>query len=117
MSNKNSQQIGSSGENLAAAHLEQMGYEIVERNYRYSRSEIDIIALKQNELLIFVEVKKRTNLAFGEPETFVSNDQKQRIMAAAESYIFAINWKKDIRFDIISIDQEDQLLHIKDAFY
>lgn len=107
---------GTKGEDLAVAHLERLGYEIVERNYRYSYGEIDIIGILNNELLVFFEVKSRRGNAYGEPETFVSRKQEKMIIKAAENYIFAINWLKDVRFDIISITGSE-VLHIEDAFY
>lgn len=113
MDNKNK---GKYGEDLAVSYLKKKGFEILERNYRHRRGEIDIIALEANNLLVFIEVKLRKDVGFGQPETFVSNAQKRMVVDTAEEYIFAINWQKDIRFDIIAIHQE-QLEHIKDAFY
>ncbi|MFY0598267.1 MAG: YraN family protein [Cyclobacteriaceae bacterium] len=107
---------GKYGEDLAVSFLEEKGFEILERNHRYKKGEIDIIALLQNELLVFFEVKNRKSNSHGEPESFVSNQQKRLIISGAESYIFDINWQKDIRFDIITITG-NELVHIEDAFY
>jgi putative endonuclease len=107
---------GKQGEAMAQRYLESLGYEILEENYRHGRGEIDLIALK-TPVLVFIEVKYRSNEAFGDPEDFVSDQQEKQIMAAAEEYIYAINWQKDIRFDIISIDRENRIRHIVDAFY
>lgn len=117
MAKTNNQHAGEIGENIAGKYLESQGYEILERNFRHKRTEIDIIALWKNELLVLVEVKKRGSSTHGEPETFVSEQQKERILSAAEAYIFGINWKKDIRFDIISIDADGKANHFIDAFY
>ena len=108
---------GNKGEAIAINHLETHGYEVLEQNYRHGRSEIDIISLKNNSILVFVEVKLRTNSAFGTPETFVSANQQQKIKEAADEYIHAINWQKNIRFDIISIDDQGKLEWFEDAFY
>ena len=94
---------GKYGEDLAVSYLRKKGFEIVERNYRFRKGEIDLITLLNNEVLVFVEVKLRKGDAYGDPETFVSRKQERLIIQAAEDYIFAINWQKDIRFDIISI--------------
>lgn len=110
------QHTGLSGENMAVAFLEKKGFEIVERNYRHGRGEVDIIGILDNELLVFFEVKVRKTNSYGEPETFVSTNQQNLIFQAADDYIIAINWHKDIRFDIISISG-DELYHIEDAFY
>lgn len=107
---------GKYGEDLAVSFLEEKGFEIIERNYRYKRGEIDIIAMFENVLLVFIEVKIRKNDDFGSPETFVSNKQQRLIISGAEDYVYAINWHKDIRFDIITITN-DQIEHIEDAFY
>lgn len=113
------QTIGTKGENLAAAYLASNGYHILARNYRFKKSEVDIICQK-DRLLIFVEVKTRTSRSFGEPESFVSTAQQAAIIRAAEEYIMEVKWSDDIRFDIIAIvstKYEDEVFHLKDAFY
>ena len=107
---------GKQGEERAKAHYMKLGYEILEENYRYKRAEIDFIALQKEELLIFVEVKARSRKDFGDAETFVSHEQQERIKEAAEDYIFGIDWKKDIRFDIVCVDAENELEIFEDAF-
>ncbi len=61
-----SQTTGVNGELIAKSYLEKNGYLILERNWRYKKYEIDIIAQKPN-LIVFVEVKTRKNDTFGEP--------------------------------------------------
>ena len=95
--------VGKTGENNAVKYLLDNDFIILERNYRYKRCEIDIIAQKDN-CIHFIEVKKRKNNLFGYPEDFVSKNQKERIKIAAEEYIYNINWDKKILFDIISIE-------------
>lgn len=107
---------GIEGEAIAKRYYENMGCEILETNYRFHRSEIDLIALHEEELLIFVEVKNRSRTDFGEAETFVSKLQQERIKAAAEDYIFGINWKKDVRFDIACINVKGHIEVFEDAF-
>ena len=107
---------GKYGEDLAVSYLESRYYEIIERNYRYGRGEIDLIGIYQNQLLVFFEIKLRGNNEFGEPETFVTRNQEKLIMEAAEQYLLDINWHKDIRFDIIAISGE-QIEHFQDAFH
>ena len=107
---------GKYGEDLAVSYLRKKGFEIMERNYRFRKGEIDLISLLNNEVLVFIEVKLRKGDAYGDPETFVSRKQERLIIQAAEDYIFAINWQKDIRFDIISITGS-KVEHIEDAFY
>lgn len=113
------QTIGRKGENLAAEYLERLGYQILEKNYRFKKSEIDLICQKGG-LLVFVEVKTRSTRTFGEPETFVSDNQKAAIIRAAEQYMLDANWSGDLRFDIVAIvsnKSEEEIVHLKDAFY
>ena len=115
--NKN-KELGIEGEQLAKDYLKKNGWLILEMNYRYRRSEIDLIASK-NDLLIFVEVKARSTTAFGLPEQFVDDKKAENIMKAADHYILEKDWKGNIRFDIISIIKKEsiELEHIEDAFY
>ena len=111
-------ELGLEGEQQAAEYLNNQGFRILEQNYRYSRSEIDIIASK-NDLLVFVEVKVRTNTNYGLPENFVDDKKAVNIIKGADRYINEINWKGNIRFDIISIvkNGDTELQHFEDAFY
>ncbi|MCL2670172.1 MAG: YraN family protein, partial [Syntrophaceae bacterium] len=59
-------QTGQQGEAVAAAHLGEQGYRIIDRNYRCRFGEIDLIAL-EGETLVFIEVKCRRSDAFGPP--------------------------------------------------
>ena len=108
-------ETGKRGERLAAAYLEEKGYEILERNFRYGRAELDLIA-KMDNLLVFVEVKMRTDTAFGEPEQAVSEKKRTLLRKAAEHYIFETDWQHDIRFDIIAItgSQTPEIVHFED---
>ncbi|GAB2520594.1 YraN family protein [Spirosoma aerophilum] len=111
-------ETGKQGEAEAARYLQEKGYEVIARNYRYQHAEIDLVA-KKGKLLIFAEVKTRTNLSFGNPEEFVSYAKAKLVMKAAEHYIFANDWFHDIRFDIVAVTlagNELRIKHIEDAF-
>lgn len=113
------QKIGKKGEDLAVAFLKEKGYQILDRNYRYKRFEIDIIA-RYNGTLVFTEVKTRTSTSFGHPEEFVSEKQQRQITEAADEYIFNLKWEHNIRYDIIAIllQKDDmELKHFEDSFY
>ena len=114
----NTRNTGREGEDLATQFLQEKGYVIKERNYRHKRCEIDIIAMKDQKL-VFVEVKSRGSNTFGYPESFVDEKQAERIMEAADEYIYQCGWQKGVRFDIISIEtgKEPEITHFKDAFY
>jgi putative endonuclease len=110
---------GNDGEQLAADFLVQKGFEIVERNYRYKQSEIDLI-VKKDRWLIFVEVKTRSSAAFGYPEEFVDYAKVKSILRGAEEYMFKIDWPYNVRFDIVSVlmrNDQTEIVHIEDAFY
>ncbi|MCS6822550.1 MAG: YraN family protein [Microscillaceae bacterium] len=112
------QELGQEGERLATLFLQNNGYQILAKNFQYQRAEIDLIALK-NELLIFIEVRLRTSTNFGFPEQTISPKKIQAIRKAAEQYIIATNWHKDIRFDVIAIHYENQqpiITHLQDVF-
>lgn len=108
---------GLEGERRACVFLEEKGYEIVATNYRYKKSEIDIIARK-GQLLVFVEVKARRYSSFGFPEEAVDEKKARKVIEGADQYIFEKKWEKNIRFDIIAIDHSaGEILHLEDAFY
>ncbi len=109
---------GKKGENIAKEFLLKKGIEIIEENYQYRKGEIDLIGLIENKTLLFVEVKMRSGNSFGYPEEFVSDYQRRLIIETADHYIHKINWLKDIRFDIVAIEENPFCInHFEDAFY
>lgn len=112
--------IGTQGEKEARDYLLDKGYEILERNWRSGKAEIDIIA-RQNDVLIFIEVKTRTNTSFGQPEDFVDSKKVKFLTSAAGDYMREINYDWEVRFDIISIVIKSRkttiIRHIEDAFF
>lgn len=115
------QTLGKKGEAIAERHLIQLGWTILEHNWRYKRAEIDLIAKNTEGILIFIEVKTRSADYFGAPEEFVTAAQQARLIDAANRYMEAIDYDWEIRFDIISIvcpsNSSHQLKHLKDAFW
>jgi putative endonuclease len=113
-------ETGKKAEALAAKYLEEKGYEIVFRNYRYGRAEVDLI-VKKDIFLVFVEVKSLTNTKFGNPEISVNKNKVRLVTKAADNFVFHTNWQQQIRFDIISIifksETEFEITHFEDAFY
>lgn len=110
--------IGDKGEDNAINFLLANGYEVLQKNYRYGRGEVDIIAQK-DAVMVFIEVKTRKNARFGYPETFLSEPQQDRIHLAAEEFVLQKEWQGAIRFDIIAIlwdENEPTLDHFEDAF-
>ncbi|MGC1378127.1 MAG: YraN family protein [Anaerolineales bacterium] len=79
------QKIGRWGEEMAAAYLQERGYEIVEKNARTPCGEIDLVA-RRDGLTVFVEVKTRTSRRFGLPEEAITPRKQAHMLAAAEHY-------------------------------
>ncbi len=116
--NRVSVSIGRKAEIFCKDFLHKRGYAVRCQNYRYGRCEIDIIA-EHDRVLVFVEVKFRKSDFFGNPESFLSSEQEERIRDAAAYYIESVGWSGDVRFDIISvtyIDKKANIKHFKDAF-
>ncbi|HHL73329.1 MAG TPA: YraN family protein [Bacteroidetes bacterium] len=112
--------LGAWGEQAACSYLAGKGYEIVQRNYRTARGEIDIIA-REGATLIFVEVKTATSLRMGDPVTWVTPKKQQQIAMMASLYL-AENELVDIncRFDVIGVVRSGEqavIEHIINAFW
>ena len=110
---KTTKSIGDEGEKQALDYLLSKGYDLIEKNYRYKRNEVDLVVQK-NKTLIFVEVKFRKSNDFGFPEDFVDSKKAERLQEAAENLIFDLDWKGNIRFDIIAITKKRELKHFLD---
>ncbi len=111
--------FGKQGEDLAAAFLVAKGYTIFDRNYRYFKGEIDIIAF-QNNVLHFVEVKTRKNADFNIPEIVIGKKQQAALAKTGSFYI----WERKLNqmpavFDVLCVNLGDVenpvFLHYEDA--
>jgi putative endonuclease len=118
--NRNLKRIGNWGEEAAVGLLKKKGYEILERNFRGERGEIDIIA-REKETLVFVEVKTRLQKAFGNPEDAVGHRKQAQIGKIAMVYLAEMGFEeKDCRFDVVAISKagaKTEIRHIEDAFW
>ena len=113
-------QLGHDGEEAALRYLLARGYELLHRNYRYRRAEVDLIMRQGPALLVFVEVKARSSTHYGHPEEFVTERKRQLLRLTAEHLQETLNWQGDIRFDILALTPDAQGLrveHFEDAFY
>ncbi|MCL4511336.1 MAG: YraN family protein [Bacteroidetes bacterium] len=111
--------LGAKGEQLAAEFMSRRGYEVVEKNFKYDRGEIDIIARKGN-LIVFCEVKTRTNNAYGGGENAVDSRKQEQIRKVAEGYIAERNLSAgslgedfDFRFDVIVVEMSSSSTKIR----
>ena len=110
--------LGKKGEALAEEYLSRNGYQILAKNWRYLKAEIDLIAQKEDTLAI-VEVKTRSSVDIVSPEAAVNKKKIKLLVAAANEYVIQQNLDVEVRFDIISIHKKGEkynLNHIKDAF-
>ena len=119
--NKRDPRIGTgrTGEGLAVRYLEDLGYIIVERNYRMRIGEIDIIA-RDGECLVFVEVKTRRSSRFGSPFDAVDFRKQQQVSRVALAFITQHRYEEiPVRFDVIGVHfqkQSPRIELIKNAF-
>lgn len=111
--------LGKWGESIAALHLESRGFEILERNWRCSRGEIDLVA-RVGETLVFVEVKTRRGRAMGMPEQGLTPYKSRRLLELAQLYLSHHDLDVSWRIDLVAVelDGSGTLLrceHIPDA--
>ncbi len=98
------QQLGERGETLACEELERLGYAVLRRRYRTRYGEIDIVA-REDEVLVFVEVKARTSGDFGHPAEAVTAKKMQRVAAMAETYLALERVRECLcRFDVVAVE-------------
>jgi putative endonuclease len=110
--------LGNEGEELAVQHLLKNGWKILERNWRFGREEIDIIAQKKDTIAV-VEVKTRFSNFLGEPYEAVSKSKQKSIIRAANHFIEKHDLDLEVQFDIISIilnKNQQKITHIEEAF-
>jgi putative endonuclease len=106
---------GKSYERLAATYFEQNGFEILERNWKAGRREIDLIARKGN-LIAFVEVKSASSKKYGHPVERVDDRKVANLTKAAQQYLIDNKIENcDLRFDVVTF-VSGQLEHFPDAF-
>ncbi|UJH68710.1 YraN family protein [Allomuricauda sp. SCSIO 65647] len=112
-------EFGKLGEQLAVDFLIRNGYQILRRNYRYLKGELDIVA-KKDAVLSIVEVKSRSSDFIETIAETVNQKKIKLIVATADAFVTENNREEEVRFDIITIlkkGTEYELEHIEDAFY
>jgi len=110
---------GKKGEDMAIDYLLQRDFTILHRNWRWSRYEIDVIALK-DQVIHFVEVKTRRSLAFGYPEESVSKKKIERMLKSAREFQIQYSEWRQIQYSILSIillgNQPPEFFFIEDVY-
>lgn len=111
--------LGKEGENLAVNYLKSNGFKILDKNFRCSFGEIDIVA-KEKEAIVFIEVKTRKSAGIVEPFESVGKRKQGKIRDLAEYYLQEKDCSDcEIRFDVLSIvsdGQNKKIEHITNAF-
>ena len=115
----NNRKQGIVGEALAVDFLVKKGYRIIERNYRYERGEIDLIA-EDGAQLVFVEVKARRSKRYGMPEDAITKTKCEKLWKVALGFL-AERGREDsaYRFDVVAIEYVNDapvIRHLVDAF-
>ena len=111
-------ELGEKGEQLAVEFLQKNNFKILERNWRFKKAEVDIIALK-NDILAVIEVKTRSSNYFGNPQDFVNQKKIQLLVEAINEYVISKGLDVEVRFDIIAILKNKHnfnIEHLEDAF-
>ena len=113
------QKFGASSESLAAWYLKKSGYKILEHNYRTPLGEIDIIA-KEKKTIVFVEVKSRRSIRYGNPKWAVTPRKQRKISMVALQYLKSTRQMAErARFDVVTVisnRDEPQIELVKNAF-
>ena len=111
--------LGAEAERKALAYLSEKGYQLLKKNYRFQKAEVDLI-MQQDTTLICVEVKARTTDFFGAPEQFISSKKIKLLVRAMDHYLTENTLDMEVRFDVIACTVKGNkwtLKHIKNAFY
>lgn len=114
------QLLGKHGENDAAKFLVAKGYKIIERNFRCRYGEIDIIACEKS-IVVFVEVKTRSNRNYGSAASAVTLKKQRQISRVAQHYLITKNMtNSEARFDVVEVmkikHEDPELNHLVNAF-
>lgn len=118
-------EIGRQGEDAAVVFLEAKGLRVMDRNYRFGREEVDVVAFEptpENDggTIVFVEVKARSADGFGTPEAAVDGAKQKAIMRVAEAYLHERKLiPSPVRFDVVAVRfgrGEAEIEHFENAF-
>ena len=111
--------LGKEGERIAEIYLRKKGYRVVERNYRCPVGELDLILLDRR-VVVFVEVKTRSDDRFGAPLESVGPRKQQKMIKTALFFLSRHRLhNRDARFDVVGISYqggEPMVEHVENAF-
>jgi putative endonuclease len=112
-------ELGKKGEDLAADWLTRNGYQVLQRNWRHGRYEVDIIAGRKN-IIHFVEVKCRQSNAYGQPEESVNRKKIEHILQGAAGWLHHHPGHTRVQYDVLAItlrkNAEPEYFMIEDVY-
>ena len=94
--------LGRAGEELAAEHLRGLGYEVLDRNFRCRRGDIDLVCRRRGEVSL-VEVKTRAGDGHGTPLEAIDAGKRRAMAAAAAEYRVASGWRGPLSLQVVGI--------------
>jgi putative endonuclease len=111
---------GEAGERAAKRHLSRRGLKFLTANFRTPRGEIDLI-FRDNDCLVFVEVKTRSSEDWGRPAAAVDRERRQRLTRAGLDYLQKLkNPRVKVRFDIVEVLMDNgavcEIRHLENSF-
>jgi putative endonuclease len=113
-------EFGKAGEQMAAEWLIQHGFQLISRNWKFARYEVDIIASREG-VLHFIEVKSRHDDAFGKPEDWVNRKKGRHLLTAGEAFQEKYPDWRLVQYDILSIlltpDGKRDFFFIEDVYW
>lgn len=112
-------ELGNEGEQIAVNFLRRNDYLVLEQNWHFKQKEIDIIAIK-DETLVIIEVKTRSTETWEHPSEAITRAKIRFLVDATEAFIEERDIDKEVRFDIISVISHNgkwKVEHIEEAFY
>jgi putative endonuclease len=112
--------LGRFGEDVAARHLQSLGWRIIARRWRSGHNDLDLVAFDGNEV-VFVEVKARSGIGYGWPEEAVGPAKQRELRRASWVYLMKAGWTaRPYRIDVIGVvilpdGRPPQLRHFRSA--
>ncbi|MBQ8429617.1 MAG: YraN family protein [Clostridia bacterium] len=107
--------LGKKGEKLVESYLKKKGCKILKRNYRTPFGEADLIVQDKDEIA-FVEVKTRTNEAYGAPKEAVGADKQRRYRQIAKAFWTEQGEEPNARFDVAEVFADGTIEYYENAF-
>ena len=111
----NTKERGDQAERRALEFFVQRGWKALAQQYRCRQGEIDLI-MQDADTLVFIEVRQRSRTSFGGAAESITATKIRRLWLAAQHYCQSIRWDGPCRFDVLTIDADDQLHWLPDAF-